>query len=74
MKKNIAINKHRKALSVHFLLSCTLLLSALSVPSMNGPVNDKAGILRTSEENELTTFLNSVNNQTTVQILITIPC
>ncbi|HPX26829.1 MAG TPA: TPM domain-containing protein [Treponemataceae bacterium] len=74
MKKNIAINKHRKALSVHFLLSCTLLLSALSVPSMNGPVNDKAGILRTSEENELTTFLNSVNNQTTVQIaVLTIP-
>lgn len=60
--------------SVVLFFTSAFLVSALSVPAMNGPVNDKAGILRSSEENELITFLTSVNNQTTVQIaVLTIP-
>lgn len=72
--RGIITNNQRKIVLVLFLLSCAVLLSALSVPSMNGPVNDKAGILRSSEETELAAFLNSVNNQTSVQIaVLTIP-
>jgi len=72
--RGIITNNQRKIVLVLLLLSCAVLLSALSVPSMNGPVNDKAGILRSSEETELAAFLNSVNNQTSVQIaVLTIP-
>jgi uncharacterized protein len=66
--------KIRKTLIVFSYLLCATVLSALSVPVMNGPVNDRAGILRASEKNELALFLHSVNNQTKVQIaLLTIP-
>ena len=72
--RGIITNNQRKIVLVLLLLSCAVLVSALSVPSMNGPVNDKAGILRSSEETELAAFLNSVNNQTSVQIaVLTIP-
>lgn len=74
MKQVRVLTVNKKIVSIIFLFTCTFILNALSVPAMSGPVNDKAGILRTSEKTELAAFLNSVNNQTTVQIaVLTIP-
>mgnify|MGYP000853793356 CR=1 FL=1 len=62
-----------------FFLSFTFLLVFLnifssSVPQMNGPINDYAIILKESEKAELRAFLESVNNQTSVQVaVLTIP-
>ena len=47
---------------------------SLSVPPMQGAVNDWAGILSASEKNELETFLNATNDQTSVQVaVLTLP-
>lgn len=74
MKKKVMLSAGRKITAVLFLCTCTFIVSALSVPAMSGPVNDRAGILRSSEKSELESYLNSVNNQTTVQIaVLTIP-
>lgn len=74
MKKSFIFVIRRITAVVCFLLCSCFILSALSVPAMNGPVNDKAGILRSSEKTELVNFLSSVNSQTTVQIaVLTVP-
>lgn len=45
-------------------------LFALSVPAMNGAVNDTANVMSKSEKNELNDYLNSLNSQTGVQIAV----
>lgn len=45
-------------------------LASLEVPQMNGAVNDLAGILSSSEKDELSNYLNAVNDQTGVQVAV----
>lgn len=57
-----------------FLSNVTFSAFSLEVPPMNGPVNDKAGILNSQEKLELQKFLESVNTQTGVQLaVLTLP-
>lgn len=43
---------------------------ALDVPDMEGPVNDRAGVMSESERTELISYLSDVNAQTGVQIAV----
>jgi uncharacterized protein len=45
-------------------------LGALEAPAMNGPVNDLAGVMSSSEKSELSEYLNAVNGQTGVQVAV----
>lgn len=56
------------------LLTFCISLCAFEVPAWNGPINDYANILNSSEKTELHNYLTSVNDQTGVQIaLLTLP-
>lgn len=47
---------------------------ALDVPRMDGPVNDLAKVMTESQREELRSYLNAVNDQTSVQIaVLTLP-
>lgn len=62
------------ALALVFSSFTLSLAGAITVPPMNGPVNDRAGVLSASEKENLFTYLEAVNAQTGVQIaLLTIP-
>ncbi|MDC7222515.1 MAG: TPM domain-containing protein [Spirochaetales bacterium] len=52
------------------LLTLTASLGALSVPNLEGPVVDKAGILTSREEQELEQILIAFQNQTSAQMAV----
>lgn len=66
--------KRLPVLVLIILLLNAVVAVALEVPVMNGPVNDLAGILSSSEKSELFSYLEQVNDQTGVQVaVLTIP-
>ena len=74
MEKKLATSN--KILIASLFSLCLLFNSAfaLSVPEMNGPVNDTAKIMRQRESLELTNYLNAINNDSGTQIaVLTIP-
>lgn len=61
-----------------FALSTVLLLAsslfALAVPELKGRVNDYANIINVRDENEISSYLNSLENTTGIQItVLTVP-
>lgn len=42
----------------------------IKVPAMNGPVNDKAGLISSSDEAKLSEYLNRINDKTGIQLAV----
>jgi uncharacterized protein len=59
-----------KPIIILIFLTLSLSLGALSVPKLDGPVVDKAGILSSREEQELEQILIAFQNQTSAQMAI----
>ncbi|ULQ60242.1 TPM domain-containing protein [Brucepastera parasyntrophica] len=71
MNKNTGhITFRRTAAAVLILLLLPLTLSALDVPVMDGPVNDNARIMTSTERASLSAYLNELNDKTGIQIAV----
>jgi len=69
----LKLSKKISAFTV-LLILCSITLFGLEVPSLKGRVNDYANIINSSTESEITSYLDSVENTTGIQIVVlTVP-
>lgn len=67
-------NKTKKIFSVTFLTLCLSFIFSLEVPALKGRVNDYAGIINQNTENQITKYLDDLENTTGIQLaVLTIP-
>lgn len=70
----MVLSKAKKILSLVAMLSFVGILSALEVPALKGRVNDYANIINSRDEAQITSYLDSLENTTGIQIaVLTIP-